>query len=454
MLVKLIITRDKTSRKKVEGEDKYVKRWLDSCTKSDTRISYASAFRLYLQYTGMGAEELLKEAQADLSKDVLEREEIVKSRLLGFHEWLKTEAPRTQSGGKGVRKVIGKGYLATSAHNYFSGIRSFYTHYGFSVKLAGKSKIGKPAVTYTRHLYNNKEVKRLCDLARSPRDRAIVLLMFQSGLDVSTICQLIYDRVADSLASGEYPLKISTMREKENVKFFTLVGREGIEALKTYIGDMEAKGVVYSPATPLFLKELYRKDESGKIIPVALDTNNVSEIMKDLTLRAGFSNGGGFNKYGAHALRESFSSIAHKNKVPRSMVDLWLGHEIGDLEEAYERSQYEDVVAQYLAIEPLLSVTGVSDKLKASEKEISDLQKEVAELSKALNLTQVWKEEAERKLKAIESQNTQTSELVEDTIRGFQMFLEAGALTPTNEDTKKLLKDLFSKVDQSKYPEN
>jgi len=44
---------------------------------------------------------------------------------------------------------------------------------------------------------SNAEVKRLLDNARSPRDRAIILIALENGVSLSTIRNLKYEDVAE-----------------------------------------------------------------------------------------------------------------------------------------------------------------------------------------------------------------------------------------------------------------
>jgi len=46
-------------------------------------------------------------------------------------------------------------------------------------------------------IVTNMDVKKLVDHSRAPRDRAIILTMFQGGMDVSTLCSLKYGDVAE-----------------------------------------------------------------------------------------------------------------------------------------------------------------------------------------------------------------------------------------------------------------
>jgi integrase len=198
-----------------------------------------------------------------------------------------------------------------------------------------------------------EQVEALVRHARTPRDRAIILVLFQSGLDVSTLCSLKYSDVAEGLSKNEHPLKLDLYRLKTGVEFYTFLGRDAVKALKAYISDVESRGVKFTYKTPLFLKE---RGKGG------LKTNLVQNMMSNVAHNAGFvdsqNNGKAFNPLGPHALRESFGSLMINSGVPDTIVDFWLGHSIGDMAEAYKSVQAESLKKMYLDRERLLSISG------------------------------------------------------------------------------------------------
>lgn len=61
--------------------------------------------------------------------------------------------------------------------------------------------------------------------------------------------------------------------------------------------------------------------------------------------------------------------------VPDTIVDFWLGHEIGDMAKAYKETQVENLRKMYLEREHLLSISapkGEDEKTKAEVKEVKD----------------------------------------------------------------------------------
>jgi len=286
---------------------------------------------------------------------------------------LTTEYVQKKTVGKGKTKKVKKGVSGLSAEMRVNVIRGFYSTFDITVRMKGKNRLPKSRVKNKRLIFKPEDVwkvKALIDHARTPRDRAIILFHFQGGLDVSTLCDLNYGDVAEELERNSHPLKIETMRVKSGVEFYTFVGQNTIDALKAYLADMESRGVDFTNKTPLFLQERGKK---------RLKTHNIQTMMKDLAVRAGFvseaNNGNSFNPLGTHSLRESFGSLMINSGVPDTIVDFWLGHEIGDMAKAYKETQFNNLRQMYLEREHLLSISafkGENEKTRAEVKEVKD----------------------------------------------------------------------------------
>ena len=349
-------------------------RWIGTITNPKTMKNCKSAFRIYAQFTGKTATQLIDEAIEDFKRDPRERQDTVLKNLIGFYNWLKTDYIRRKVVGRGGTVIkCGKGITGRSAEMRVNIIRGFYSTFDITVRMKGKNKLPKSKVENKRMIFKPEDVwkvKSLVDNARTTRDRAIVLFHFQGGLDVSTLCSLDYGDVKEGLEKNEYPLKIEPMRVKTGVEFYTFVGKDAIDALKAYLADMKSRDVEYTNRTPLFLQERGKE---------RLRTHNIQTMMKDLAVRSGFvtegNNGNGFNPLGTHSLRESFGSLMINSGVPDSIVDFWLGHEVGDMARAYKGTQFENLRQMYIDREHLLSIStskGESEKTKAEVKEVKD----------------------------------------------------------------------------------
>jgi len=363
----------------VDWNEPSLVKWLGTTTRKGTRNIYRGAFKKYSKFTGLTAEQLIDEAIENAKRDVRERKDIVKTRLLQFYTWLKEEYPIRKK-GKGENKILSKGLSDSSAFTAVGAIRSFYSTYDIYVKMRGRQRIPTPKIVNKRMQLTTADIKLLVDHARSPRDRAIILTMFQGGMDASTLCSIKYGDIAKGLKSEEHPLKLELFRRKSGIDYYTFLGNDAIEALKAYINNLESKGVKFEDDTPLFLKQ---SNKAKRFEP--LYSGLVANMLKKVAISSGLVNkklnGNKFNPVGPHALRENFGSIMINKGVPGSIVDFWLGHAVSDMAEAYKGRRFEELKRMYAERESFISITAPSSDLKKFEKSNQELKNVLVDLS-------------------------------------------------------------------------
>jgi len=352
----------------------------------------------------MTATQMIDEAIEDSKLDILEQKDIVKARLLQFYHWLTNEYPVTRRVEGEERKVIRKGVRSKTAHSWINAIRSFYGTFKIFVKLKGRSALPPARVVNKRLDLTTMDVKALVDHVRNPRDRAIILTMFQSGMDVSTLCSLKREDIKEL---DEHPLKIELFRGKTGVEYYTFLGRDAINSLKAYLNDLKSKGITLKSRDSLFIKETKK---NGELQP--METHLVQTFLRKAAVRSELvtkdMNGHDQNPASPHALREAFGSIMTNKGVPDSIVDFWLGHRIGEMAEAYKRQRFEEVKRMYSERERYISiVTPESEAIEEIRKESQEKTMQLRENFESLYNENVQLKkilaELEKKLKKFEA---------------------------------------------------
>jgi len=347
-------------------DDPSLQRWMGSIIRGSTRSVYRSGFRLYVDYTQLTASQLIDEALEDVKKDQREKTDIVKQRLIGFYSWLIEKAPKKGPGGSETGKL---GLSSKICHTYVGAIRSFYSTYDVFIKLSRRSKLPEPKVENPRMILNNEDVKTLLDHTRTIRDKALILVMFQSGMDVSTLCSLKQKDV-EGLGVKGAPFALALQRVKTGIEFYTFIGKDSITAILAYLADVKSRGIQLSSNDPLFLKE-----SSKAFSKEGISTNLVQKTLRDAAVRSGLvqaEEGKDFCPLNPHALRESFGSIMSNHGVPDSIVDFWLGHKSKGTDEAYKRRSLEELKHLYSDKEPLLSISNGGEQEKRLRLEIEE----------------------------------------------------------------------------------
>jgi integrase/recombinase XerD len=366
------------------------KKWLNSVGKSSVEV-YKSALRIYTSYTKLNPTQLIDEADEDRKKSRREQG-APEARLLSFYNWLLTECPKRDSKGRATGK---KGLSKMKAANYFCAIRSFYKANGFP--LTCKTPSAAPKKENQKLNLTPAQVKLLIDHAPTIRDRAIIAMMFQGGFDVSTLCSLNYGDVKRELEAEIEPLCIKVVREKEEVEYFTFIGRDAIELLKAYLNERRSKGEELKMNSPLFTKEGYAKKTGERLTP-----NLIQNMLRDVAIKSGIVSKeeleyADMNPARPHALRASFSTILRLNGFDPVLIDFMQGHRI-PYNGAYFIPPVEKVREMYREVESKLALNEVSRSVGDLEKRLLEITRNQAKVIEELQAKLAKFEEFEKRI--------------------------------------------------------
>jgi integrase len=314
-----------------------------------TKKLFTGSLKKYCEFRGLTPGELLTEGEEDLK---LPREQKqVKRHLLDFRDYLK-------EGGRGKRTV---------AH-YLSVITSFFTSHDV---LLPKLSNGSIEVEWEKKEFDRARVKELVNVC-SPRERAMFMTMFQSGLAANEVSSL---RIKD-LAEVKDGLTILRLkREKNGYRFVTFLGSDAREAIDHYLKIRNEGNLL--PSRPKLSAECKVKSENDYLFVTwdarlrawnKINSSHVSKYMMQACRRLGWFHGEKRNPYRPHALRASFATVLLNNGVPKNAIDFMLGHKQNGTDEAYFKTHIETLIKQYKASEHLLSISEI-DKIPDSKYE-------------------------------------------------------------------------------------
>jgi len=355
-----------------------VRRWLNN-VKDGSKPAYRAGLRLFCQWCNLSPTQLLDEAEEDRKKSRRERGK-PEARLMEFYNYLINE--------KKAKKT---------ATLYFTAVRSFYKWNGFPLTV--KTPKAAPKKENRKAVITPEIVKKLVNHAPTLRDRAIILFLFQGGFDVSTLCSLNYGDVKGELGAGKTPMMIYVVRGKEEVEYFTFVGRDAVEALNAYLNDRKVKGEKLEYDTPLFIKDKAKRRKRERINP-----HHIQNMLRETAIKAGLITKDvmdkvDFNPYRPHALRAAFSSILRLNGFDPMLVEFMMGHSI-PYNGAYLIPPPEEVRGKYAEVEAQLSistavkdVSEIEEKLNTYKKILEDVQAENKKLREQFNA--LWDERTE-----------------------------------------------------------
>jgi len=386
-----------------------VRVWLQGI-KPKTRKNYLTELRKYIEYTGLRPSELIDEAEEELRKPRRERGKL-HERVVGFYNWLLNEY-RTTKKVRGRHKVGVTPYRARIA---VRTVLSFYQKNG--IPLSVKLPKTVPNRENFRVELTPGDVRRLVAKANSLRNRAIILVGFQSGIDVTTLVGLdIADLPRGVLEAvrhhrgnpdkvlGEVPTPwlLHIVREKAGVDFHTCLGRDAAEALVLYLWERIQKGEELSLNSPLFVREDKGYRRVRGTTERRIEQRHVHEFMRSLAVEAGIIEPerlqrADINPCGFHSLRASFSRILKAGGMPENFVEYMMGHSL-PYNAAYSKPLPEKLLEAYREHEHLLSITTAST-LGDVEAKIEELREHYSAVIQDLT---VKNQALEKKMKELE----------------------------------------------------
>lgn len=232
-------------------------------------------------------------------------EDITADIIRDFRLWLNRQSAISKSTGPGDT-------LKKKTQNYYLiALRSFLKYMAkrgvktLSPEHIELAKIGERALD----LISGEELKRLLNTPKgndlkSLRDKAILELLFSTGLRVSELCSLSRDI---DIRSDSFSIR--GKGEKIRVVFLS---DEAKQAVKKYLDKR-------TDVDDALLIRLNR--ESAKGGDLALDKRSVERIVKERAIEAGIS-----KKVTPHVIRHSFATDLLSNGADLRSVQMLLGH--------------------------------------------------------------------------------------------------------------------------------
>ena len=261
-----------------------------------------------------------------LLKDYLDHLEIEKNRsiktrmnyeryLKRFLEFSKISKPSqiSQDLARQYRLWLNRKSLQKNTQNYYLiALRNFLKYLAkrnIETLSADKIELGKQSERQVIFLEEN-ELERLLNVPdgksfKSLRDKAILELLFSTGLRVSELCALNRDSL--NLKSGEFPV-----RGKGNKVRLVFLSNTAKGAIKNYLEKREDIDL------SLFIRCV---KDVNKTENLRLTSRSVERLVKYYSAKAGLS-----KKVSPHTLRHSFATDLLMNGADIRSVQALLGH--------------------------------------------------------------------------------------------------------------------------------
>lgn len=370
--------------------DEYFGRFLEAARSRSSISQRKNAMRTYITFyrtvkkIEVTPTMLLERIKKDRERDLMEAG-LIEEEWNEYVSWLGSDYHKYDV----CKKVTKKNPSPMTIRVYASTIKSFYSFFNYQLGKKAKLpiKVSKSAgnIANEKIPYRPKEVKRLVSAISSSRDRAIALIMFQSGMDISTTISLRYSHVKKGLLDHDCPLRIFIKRPKTGISFRTFIGKDAIESLELYIKERTYPKFVCESCGHSWMVKRYKcticKGRDIKKVDGKLTDESplfVREYSNEAILPPAFQRAlrryvqlaglvseeemsrSDRNPARSHALRTAFASILRMNGANEALIDYFMGHteRYGG---AYNRMTDEELKEQYVKYEEYLSISEFQD---------------------------------------------------------------------------------------------
>lgn len=391
--------------------DPYFEKFIENCTPS-TLIRRKTAMRAFLEYyevvhgVSLMPADLLSRIQEDRAGDQLDSG-APENEWVGFVHWMRSDyQTHNNKEGRTNKKPSNK-----TIQTYAGSVKTFYKF--FNCPLNPRARMprqiarSKGRIENSKIAYRPDTVKRLVSAMSSNRDKAIALVMYQSGMDISSAVSLKYRHVREGMERNEVPLMIQLVRPKVSENYRTFVGPDAIDALRIYLAErvqdrwrctkcgirttikrgkctecgstaMEQFNITINDDSPLFAKST--KEEH---LPPA----RFQWAMRKYALLSGLISkerleNSDMNPARPHSLRSGFKSTLKNAGMGEGWIDFFMGH-TDRYGEAYDVHTDEEVRKQYEKFMGSLSLNRsekFENRLTDLEAENTDLRRELSKL--------------------------------------------------------------------------
>jgi site-specific recombinase XerD len=338
------------------GEIPTVRDWLDQIKGPQTRRVYLGSFYYFVEWlkTQKGYEnispqimvEMRKQDQKSDDPEVRNRFESLTKRYLVD---ISSQATWTQA-------------------NKVKSVQSFFNSKYLELNFRRKSLGIRPRNKKEKTWPTAADVRLLMQKIEKHRNKAIVSIMFQSGLSPIDVTRLYYEDVMEKL-DKEPPVYFRLLRRKTGSETRTCLHPDTIYFLKKMLEGREN----IKPSDPLFIGHNNKRLESHTLLDVLRNIPG--------------------NRFSPKSFRDAFKHYLIRAKVDHGVAEWMMGHTPG-IDGQYGIDE-ETIVNEYKRVMDDISINGQTvmqetNVLEELQQSMDQDKKRIAELEKELEEVKGW----------------------------------------------------------------
>jgi integrase len=316
--------------------DETVLKYLETRGKN-TAIAYEKCLKRFVKFYGHPFNDYIREIeerqQVNQEKPITERTRPGEDTLRGFIRWHKEV-----------------GYSNYSTLQSLGAVQNILKYYGIRITYDFiETPPPRSMKENTKHEWKLDQIKRFVEAAEYTRDKAFIMVAFQSGLSIGDILDLDYGDIKREFEARKLPLAIERYREKTNVPIRTFIGYDAAYYLRLYL---ESRPNI-KPGDPLFTK----LGSEERATPATIQNK-----LRDYASKLDFiyeEDMNGYNPARPHSLRSGFRSRL-TGKMDGDLIESFMAHDIGQEKATYMNQPLDELREIYANYEHLLSINKTS----------------------------------------------------------------------------------------------
>ncbi|WKT58106.1 site-specific integrase [Candidatus Nitrosotenuis chungbukensis] len=222
--------------------------------------------------------------------------------------------------------------------------------------------------------YSTENIKRMVEVTRSLRDKAIIHFLAASGVRIGALPRLKLKHLTEM----PHRCKSALVYAESQEEYVTFLTTEASATLDDYFNQRRHNEEILTPESPVFRSRYSIGSAKAQPMTVNSLTGMIKNILKDIDIRK--PKGKRFEQIRFHGLRKRFATILKLDKnINQNAVERLLGHKNG-LDSSYYKPARQELFSEYiLAMRDLI----VDDALRVKaqlESEKTEHDAKIAEL--------------------------------------------------------------------------
>jgi len=332
-------------------EDATVKQWFRNLSER-TKKNYREQFPKWLDFVNESPSKIIENRRQHEKSNKPEVKRFYEDKLIAFKNSLQ---------GKDMKIPTVRSYLRT--------VMSFFSQNHYPLRFARKELKVEPSAkdkVVREWIPEREEIRILYRSAENSRDRALLLLLYQSGFSEIDVASMKIEDFSFYDSNGKWQLAEedvyhARLREKTNELQQTCISRETIAEIRLMLQN---RG--YPKEGCLFVS--FRGEQLG--------VRGINEAIKSIVTKA-FN--GRVKEWQTKHLRDAYMNALQQAKIPTELKDAMVGHKREGAKASYGITQ-QTIKQLYAEAFPYLTVNGFASQ----DRKIEELQAKMNEDKQAL----------------------------------------------------------------------